>query len=184
MPTPAYPETKTMKTMVFFFGVSATCSWRHGTVDQLTQPSDRSSEKFLEASPMKDSEVYFEASPAGLRDLPTGTARAVPDRGKEGHRRSQQASNFLTLLKQAGFNANVALLPGQGAPGPGAVGRPVDVHFHRLAAGAPVPAGALSVSHDFGPQKRKDGVKADPAKAKGRHESRPWLLLSKSKGPA
>ena len=102
-----------VKAVVSFYGIyDMQAQWDH---DQLARPSDQITEKFLGASPMKDRKVYFEASPAAYATFDKNRTRYFLIAGKEDDIVDpKQASDFLTLLKQAGFNANIALLPGAG----------------------------------------------------------------------
>jgi acetyl esterase/lipase len=102
-----------VKAVVSFYGIyDMQAQWEH---DQLARPSDQITEKFLGVSPMKDRKVYFESSPAAYATLDKNRTRYFLIAGKEDDIVDpKQASDFLTLLKQAGFNANIALLPGAG----------------------------------------------------------------------
>ena len=124
-----------VKAVVSFYGIyDMQAQWEH---DQLARPSDQITEKFLGMPPMKDRKVYFEASPAAYATVDKNRTRFFLIAGKEDDIVDpKQATDFLNLLKQAGFNANIALLPGAGAClDPGAGGRPVDVHFRSCRRG-------------------------------------------------
>jgi acetyl esterase/lipase len=111
-----------VKAVVSFYGIyDLQAQWEH---DQLARPSDQITEKFIGAPPAKDRRVYFEASPVSYATVDKNRTRYFLIAGKEDDIVDpKQASDFLTLLKQAGFNANIALLPGAGH---GWIQEPVD----------------------------------------------------------
>jgi dipeptidyl aminopeptidase/acylaminoacyl peptidase len=65
--------------------------------------------------PTKDRRIYFEASPAAYATVDKNRTRFMLIHGKEDDIVDpKQATDFLVLLKQAGFTANIALVPGAG----------------------------------------------------------------------
>jgi acetyl esterase/lipase len=111
-----------VKAVVSFYGIyDMQAQWEH---DQLARPSDQITEKFIGVPPAKDRRAYFEASPASYATFDKNRTRYLLIAGKEDDIVDpKQATDFLTLLKQAGFNANIALLPGAGH---GWIQEPVD----------------------------------------------------------
>ena len=86
--------------------------WTH---DLVSRPSDSITEKFLGMSPAKNRHIYFEASPVAYATVDKNRTRFMLIYGKEDDIVDpKQATDFLVLLKQAGFSANIALVPGAG----------------------------------------------------------------------
>jgi acetyl esterase/lipase len=103
-----------VKAVVSFYGIyDMQEQWNH---DQLSRPpGGQITEAFLGVPPTKDRRVYFEASPIAYATVDKNRTRYLLVHGKEDDIVDPaQATNFLTLLKQAGFNANIVLLPGAG----------------------------------------------------------------------
>jgi acetyl esterase/lipase len=101
-----------VKAVVSFYGIyDMRAQWEH---DQLARPSDQITEKFLGMPPAKDRKVYFEASPAAYATVDKNRTRYFLAGKEDDIVDPKQATDFLNLLKQAGFNANLALLPGAG----------------------------------------------------------------------
>jgi acetyl esterase/lipase len=72
-------------------------------------------ERFIGVPPTKDRRIYFEASPAAYATVDKNRTRFMLIHGKEDDIVDpKQATDFLVLLKQAGFTANIALVPGAG----------------------------------------------------------------------
>jgi dipeptidyl aminopeptidase/acylaminoacyl peptidase len=111
-----------VKAVVSFYGVyNMQAQWEH---DLLSRPGDSITEKYLGVPPFKDRRVYFEASPDAYATVDKNRTRFMLIAGKEDDIVDpKQATDFLTLLKQAGFNASIALLPGAGH---GWLGEPMD----------------------------------------------------------
>ena len=111
-----------VKAVVSFYGVyNMQAQWEH---DLLSRPGDSITEKYLGVPPFKDRRVYFEASPDSYATVDKKRTRFMLIAGKEDDIVDpKQAADFLTLLKQAGFNASIALLPGAGH---GWLGEPMD----------------------------------------------------------
>jgi acetyl esterase/lipase len=111
-----------VKAVVSFYGVYyMQAQWEH---DLISRPSDSITEKYLGAPPFKDRRVYFEASPDAYATVDKNRTRYMLIHGKEDDIVDpKQATDFLTLLKQAGFNASIALLPGAGHAW---LGEPID----------------------------------------------------------
>jgi acetyl esterase/lipase len=111
-----------VKAVVSFYGVyNMQAQWEH---DLLSRPGDSITEKYLGVPPFKDRRVYFEASPDSYATVDKKRTRFMLIAGKEDDIVDpKQATDFLTLLKQAGFNASIALLPGAGH---GWLGEPMD----------------------------------------------------------
>jgi acetyl esterase/lipase len=111
-----------VKAVVSFYGVyNMQAQWEH---DLLSRPGDSITEKYLGVPPFKERRVYFEASPDAYATVDKNRTRFMLIAGKEDDIVDpKQATDFLTLLKQAGFNASIALLPGAGH---GWLGEPTD----------------------------------------------------------
>ncbi len=111
-----------VKAVVSFYGVyNMQAQWEH---DLLSRPNDSITEKYLGVPPFKNRRVYFEASPDAYVTVDKNRTRYMLIHGKEDDIVDpKQATDFLTLLKQAGFNASIALLPGAGH---GWLGEPMD----------------------------------------------------------
>jgi len=111
-----------VKAVVSFYGVyNMQAQWEH---DLISRPSDSITEKYLGAPPFKDRRVYFEASPDSYSTVDKKRTRFMLIHGKEDDIVDpKQATDFLNLLKQAGFNASIALLPGAGHAW---IGEPID----------------------------------------------------------
>jgi acetyl esterase/lipase len=102
-----------VKAVVSFYGIyDMQAQWEH---DQLTRPADQIAQTFIGVPPMKDRRVYFEASPAAYATFDKNRTRFLLVQGMvDDIVNPSQATDFLTLLKQAGFNANIILVPGAG----------------------------------------------------------------------
>jgi len=103
-----------VKAVVSFYGIyDMQEQWNH---DQLSRPpGDQMTERFLGVSPTKDRRIYFESSPTAYATVDKNRTRYLLIHGKEDDIVDPvQATNFLNLLKQAGFAANIVLLPGAG----------------------------------------------------------------------
>jgi acetyl esterase/lipase len=111
-----------VKAVVSFYGIyDMQAQWEH---DQIARPADQITEKFIGVPPMKDRRAYFESSPAAYATFDKNRPRFLLIAGKEDDIvNPKQATDFLTLLKQARFNANIVLLPGAGH---GWIGEPMD----------------------------------------------------------
>jgi acetyl esterase/lipase len=111
-----------VKAVVSFYGIyDMQAQWEH---DQIARPADQISEKYIGAPPMKDRRVYFESSPAAYATFDRNRTRYLLVLGKEDDIVDpKQATDFLNLLKQAKFNANIVLLPGAGHAW---IGEPMD----------------------------------------------------------
>jgi acetyl esterase/lipase len=111
-----------VRAVVSFYGIyDMQAQWEH---DLISRPADSITEKFIGVPPMKDRRVYFEASPDAYATVDKNRTRFMLIAGKEDDIVDpKQATDFLTLLKQAAFNANIALLPGAGH---GWLGEPMD----------------------------------------------------------
>ncbi len=111
-----------VKAVVSFYGVyDMQAQWEH---DLLIHPGDSITEKYLGVPAFKDRRVYFEASPAAYATVDKSRTRFMLIHGKEDDIVDpRQATDFLALLKQAGFNASIALVPGAGH---GWLGEPMD----------------------------------------------------------
>jgi acetyl esterase/lipase len=108
-PNAAVPSD--VKAVVSFYGIyDMQAQWEH---DLTSRPADSITEKFIGVPPMKDRRVYFEASPNAYATVDKNRTRFFLIAGKEDDIVDpKQATDFLNLLKQAGFSANIALLPG------------------------------------------------------------------------
>jgi acetyl esterase/lipase len=102
-----------VKAVLSFYGIyDMQAQWEH---DQLSRPGDQITEKFIGVPPMKDRRIYFEASPAAYATVDRNRTRYLLLHGLEDDIVDpKQATGFLNLLKQAGFNANIILVPGAG----------------------------------------------------------------------
>jgi dipeptidyl aminopeptidase/acylaminoacyl peptidase len=102
-----------VKAVVSYYGVyDMQAMWVHELADR---PVDLITERFFGVSPTKDRRIYFEASPAAYTTVDKNRTRFMLIHGKEDDIVDpKQATDFLVLLKQAGFNANIALVPGAG----------------------------------------------------------------------
>jgi acetyl esterase/lipase len=102
-----------VKAVVSFYGVyDMQAMWAQ---ELAKRPVDLITERFFGVSPPKDRRVYFEASPAAYATVDKNRTRFMLIHGKEDDIVDpKQATDFLTLLKQAQFNATIALVPGAG----------------------------------------------------------------------
>jgi acetyl esterase/lipase len=103
-----------VKAVVSYYGVyDMHAQWTH---DLMIRPADYSiTERFIGVPPTKDRRIYFEASPAAYATVDKNRTRFMLIHGKEDDIVDpKQATDFLVLLKQAGFAANIALVPGAG----------------------------------------------------------------------
>jgi acetyl esterase/lipase len=102
-----------VKAVLSFYGIyDMQAQWEH---DQLSRPGDQITEKFIGVPPMKDRGIYFDASPAAYATVDRNRTRYLLLHGLEDDIVDpKQATGFLNLLKQAGFNANIILVPGAG----------------------------------------------------------------------
>lgn len=112
-----------VKAVVSYYGIyDMQAQWEH---DQLTRPpGEQITERFIGLPPTKDRRVYFESSPAAYATVDKNRTRYLLIHGKEDDIVDPaQATEFLRLLKQAGFAANIALIPGAAHAW---IGEPVD----------------------------------------------------------
>ena len=103
-----------VKAVISYYGVyDMHAQWTH---DLMIRPADYSiTERFIGVPPTKDRRIYFEASPAAYATVDKNRTRFMLIHGKEDDIVDpKQATDFLVLLKQAGFTANIALVPGAG----------------------------------------------------------------------
>ncbi len=103
-----------VKAVISYYGIyDMYGQWAH---DLITRPGDASiAERFIGVPPMKDRRIYFEASPAAYATVDKNRTRIMLIHGMEDDIVDpKQATDFLILLKQAGFSANIALVPGAG----------------------------------------------------------------------
>jgi acetyl esterase/lipase len=102
-----------VKAVISYYGVyDMQAQWTH---ELPGRPVDLITERFLGVAPMKDRRVYFEASPVAYATVDKNRTRFMLIAGKEDDIVDpKQATDFLVLLKQAGFTANIALVPGAG----------------------------------------------------------------------
>lgn len=102
-----------VKAVLSFYGIyDMQAQWEH---DQLSRPADQITEKFIGAPPMKNRKIYFEASPAAYATTDHNRTRYLLVHGMvDDIVDPQQATGFLNLLKQAGFSANIIMVPGAG----------------------------------------------------------------------
>jgi acetyl esterase/lipase len=101
-----------VKVVISYYGVyDMQAQWTHDLVSR----TDSITEKFIGVPPTKDRRVYFEASPVAYATVDKNRTRFMLIHGKEDDIVDpKQATDFLVLLKQAGFSANIALVPGAG----------------------------------------------------------------------
>jgi acetyl esterase/lipase len=102
-----------VKAVISYYGVyDMQAQWTH---DLTIRPVDSITEKFIGVPPTKDRRIYFEASPIAYATVDRNRTRFMLIHGKEDDIVDpKQATDFLVLLKQAGFSANIALVPGAG----------------------------------------------------------------------
>jgi acetyl esterase/lipase len=102
-----------VKAVVSFYGIyDMQGQWEH---DLTSRPADSITEKFIGVPPMKDRRAYFEASPDAYATVDKNRTRFMLIHGLEDDIVDpKQATDFLRLLKQAGFGVTIALLPGAG----------------------------------------------------------------------
>jgi len=102
-----------VKVVISYYGVyDMQAQWTH---ELMSRPVDLITERFIGVSPTKDRRIYFEASPAAYATVDKNRTRFMLIHGKEDDIVDpKQATDFLVLLKQAGFTATVALVPGAG----------------------------------------------------------------------
>ncbi len=103
-----------VKAVISYYGVyDMQAQWTH---DLMIRSTDYSiTERFIGVPPTKDRRIYFEASPVAYATVDKNRARFMLIHGKEDDIVDpKQATDFLVLLKQAGFSANIALVPGAG----------------------------------------------------------------------
>jgi acetyl esterase/lipase len=102
-----------VKAVISFYGVyDMPAQWSH---ELATRPVDLITERFFGVPPYRDRHVYFEASPAAYATVDKNRTRFMLIAGKEDDIVDpKQATDFLVLLRQAGFNATIALVPGAG----------------------------------------------------------------------
>ncbi len=100
-----------VKAVVSFYGIyDMQAQWQH---DQLSRPFDQITEKFIGVAPPKDRRVYFEASPSAYATVDKNRTRYLLIHGQEDDIVDpRQGSDFLLILKQAGFTANLIQVPG------------------------------------------------------------------------
>jgi acetyl esterase/lipase len=100
-----------VKAVISFYG-DMQAQWSH---ELATRPVDLITERFFGVPPYRDRHVYFEASPAAYATVDKNRTRFMLIAGKEDDIVDpKQATDFLVLLRQAGFNATIALVPGAG----------------------------------------------------------------------
>jgi acetyl esterase/lipase len=109
-----------VKAVVSYYGIyDMQAMWMHELMN-LGRGVDPATERFIGVPPAKDRHVYFEASPASYATFDKNRTRFMLIHGKEDNIVDpKQTSDFLILLKQAGFlpvgfGANVVLVPGAG----------------------------------------------------------------------
>lgn len=102
-----------VKVVVSFYGIyDMQAQWEH---DQLSRPADQITEKFIGVPPMKDRRAYFDASPAAYATTDKNRTRFLLIQGlQDDIVDPRQATDFLKLLKQAGFFARLVAVPGAG----------------------------------------------------------------------
>ena len=102
-----------VKAVISYYGVyDMQAQWAH---DLVSRPVDSITEKFLGVPPMKNRHIYFEASPVAYATVDKNRTRFMLIHGMEDDIVDpKQATDFQLLLKQAGFSANIALVPGAG----------------------------------------------------------------------
>jgi acetyl esterase/lipase len=102
-----------VKAVISYYGVyDMHAQWTH---ELPSRPVDLITERFIGVPPTKDRRIYFEASPAAYATVDRNRTRFMLIHGKEDDIVDpKQATDFLVLLKQAGFSANIALVPGAG----------------------------------------------------------------------
>ncbi|HMA71857.1 MAG TPA: alpha/beta hydrolase [Xanthobacteraceae bacterium] len=102
-----------VKAVISYYGVyDMQAQWTH---DVVSRPVDSITEKFLGVPPMKNRHIYFEASPVAYATVDKNRTRFMLIHGQEDDIVDpKQATEFHLLLKQAGFSANIALVPGAG----------------------------------------------------------------------
>jgi len=103
-----------VKAVISYYGVyDMHAQWTH---DLMIRPADYSiTERFIGVPPTKDRRIYFEASPAAYATVDKNRTRFMLIHGKEDDIVDpKQPTDFLVLLKQAGFTANIVLVPGAG----------------------------------------------------------------------
>ena len=102
-----------VKAVVSFYGIyDMQAQWEH---DQLSRPADQITEKFIGVPPMKDRRAYFDASPAAYATTDHNRTRFMLVQGQQDDIVDpHQATEFLKLLKQAGFFARLTSVPGAG----------------------------------------------------------------------
>ena len=102
-----------VKAVISYYGVyDMQGQWTH---DLASRAGDQITEKFLGVPPYKDRSIYFQASPASYATVDRTHARFMLIHGKEDDIVDpKQATDFLTVLKQAGIPANIVLVPGAG----------------------------------------------------------------------
>jgi acetyl esterase/lipase len=103
-----------VKAVISYYGVyDMQAQWTHDLM--IRSPDYSITERFIGVPPTKDRRVYFEASPIAYATVDKNRTRFMLIHGKEDDIVDpKQATDFLALLKQAGFSANIALLPGAG----------------------------------------------------------------------
>src|SRR5258708_15000040 len=76
---------------------------------------DSTHERSIGVSPPRDRRIFFEAWPTAYATVDKNRTRFMLIHGKEDDIVDpKQATDFLVLLKQVGFTANIALVPGAG----------------------------------------------------------------------
>jgi len=102
-----------VKVVISYYGVyDMHAQWTH---ELASRPVDLITERFIGVPPTKNRHIYFEASPAAYATVDKNRTRFMLIHGKEDDIVDpKQATDFLVLLKQAGFSANIALIPGAG----------------------------------------------------------------------
>jgi acetyl esterase/lipase len=114
----AYPQdthakaSAQVKALVGVYGVyDLTANWMHF---QTQSPTDNPTDIFIGTTPIHDRKVYFEASPISYATLDNNKVAVFLSWGTEDDLvdRAAQSDAFLLALKQAGFFARTAVVPG------------------------------------------------------------------------
>jgi acetyl esterase/lipase len=114
---PGNPNAATsaaVKAVIGFYGVyDMLAQWQH---DQLARPNDQITAKFLDAAPMSNRRVFFEASPLSYATRDKTSTRFLLIWGQTDDivEPATQSEAFLTALKQAGFFVRTIVVPGAG----------------------------------------------------------------------
>ncbi len=114
----AYPHDKhagvspKVKALVGVYGVyDMTANWVHF---QEQTPSENPTDIFIGVTPMQDRKLYFEASPISYATIANNHVAVLLSWGTQDDLvdSKQQSEAFLLALKQAGFFARTAVVPG------------------------------------------------------------------------